>query len=107
MKRRTIPTDPAEAPEEDLRSRSDDRRDRVAREEALLRLAVALIGLPGKELLRVDLPESVLDVVMDARKVRPGAARNRIVRLVRAALRDMDADVLARTLERVPDRSGR
>ena len=87
--------------EEDLRSRTDLRRERKESEEALMRLAKALVDLPQRSLDRLALPESVLDVVVRARLVRDPAPRNRALRLVRIALRDGDSAAIAQALEEV------
>jgi ribosome-associated protein len=108
MPRRLIPTDPTADVEEDLTSRTDRRKERLAEEEALMSLAETLAGLSEQALARLDLPESVLDPVADARLVRSGAARNRALRLVRAALRDLEHAQLRRIRDAVPEpRRGR
>jgi ribosome-associated protein len=93
------PTD--EDGEEDLRSRTDARRERKESEEALMRLAKALVDLPQRSLDRLALPESVLDVVVRARLVRDPAPKNRALRLVRIALRDGDSEGITQALEEV------
>ncbi|HVW30167.1 MAG TPA: ribosome biogenesis factor YjgA [Polyangiaceae bacterium] len=89
--------------EEDLRSRSDARRERKASEEALMQLAKALVDLPERTLAKLALPESLLDVVVKARLVPGGGPKNRALRLVRIVLRDGDADAIARALRDVHD----
>jgi ribosomal 50S subunit-associated protein YjgA (DUF615 family) len=103
MPRRLIPTDPAQEPEEDLTSRTDRRKQRIAEEEALLRLGELLVSLSEQAVARVDLPEDVLTAVTDARLARSAAARNRAVRLVRSALRNLDDDALKRIRRAVPE----
>jgi ribosomal 50S subunit-associated protein YjgA (DUF615 family) len=103
MPRRLIPTDPDAQPEEDLTSRTDRRKQRIAEEEALLRLAELLVGLSEQAAARLDLPEEVRDPVADARLARSPAARNRAVRLVRSALRDLDEDALKRIRRAAPE----
>jgi ribosome-associated protein len=76
--------------EPDLRSRSDERRARLAREEALSRLAKDLVSLSDKQLHRLELEESLLDTVLDARAITSPAARNRQIRTVRGVLRAAD-----------------
>ena len=57
---------------------------------------------------RLNLPETVLDRVADARHVRSAPARNRALRLVRGALRDLDEEALQRLRKLVPhSRRGR
>jgi ribosomal 50S subunit-associated protein YjgA (DUF615 family) len=103
MPRRLIPTDPAQDPEEDLTSRTDRRKQRIAEEEALLRLGELLVGLSEQAVSRVGLPEDVLTAVTDARLARSAAARNRAVRLVRSALRNLDDDALKLIRRAVPE----
>lgn len=103
MARRLIPTDPSQEPEEDLTSRTDRRKQRIAEEEALLRLGELLVGLSEQAVARVELPEDVLTAVTDARLARSAAARNRAVRLVRSALRNLDDDALKRIRRAVPE----
>ena len=89
--------------DEDLRSRTDARRERKESEETLMRLAWALVELPERTLQRLQLPEGILDVVMRARLVKDGGPKNRALRLVRIVLRDGDADAIAQALREVHD----
>lgn len=82
-------------PEEDddepsTRSRSDDRRAQVVREEALVQLARDLVAQTARRLEQLELPEPVLDAVLDAQKIKSAPALNRQIRTVRAALRDVE-----------------
>lgn len=79
-----------DAPEPDLLSRSDARRAQRELEEALARLAKDLAEIRPRWLEQLDLPESVLDAVTDARAIQSPPAQNRQLRLVRTALRDAD-----------------
>jgi ribosome-associated protein len=101
--RRLIPTDPAADLEEDLTSRTDRRKERLAEEQALLTLAETLVDLSEQALSRLALPEEVLDPVADARLVRSAAAKNRSLRLVRAALRNLDESELRRIRQAAPE----
>jgi ribosome-associated protein len=87
--------------EEDLRSRSDARRERKESEEMLMQLAKALVELPERTLSKLSLPEDVLDVIVKARKVPGGGPKNRALRLVRIVLRDGDSQAIARALRDV------
>jgi ribosome-associated protein len=78
------------ADDRDTRSRSDSKRSREAVEEMLARLTDELVGVGQAKLQTLELPESVLDVVTDARAMKVGAARNRQLRLVRQKLREHD-----------------
>ncbi|HEX4337112.1 MAG TPA: ribosome biogenesis factor YjgA [Polyangiaceae bacterium] len=106
--RRELNGEPAPEEEEDLRSRSDARRERKQSEEALMNLAKALVELPARTLERLKLPEQVQDVVDRARLVPGGGPKNRALRLVRIALRDGDGVGIAQALEDVhaPPRKG-
>ncbi len=75
---------------EDVRSRTDARRARQVREEALVRLARDLVALSAARLQRLELDEALFDAVSDARAITSHSAKNRQVRAVRAALRDAD-----------------
>jgi ribosome-associated protein len=99
--------DPSDG-EEDLRSRSDARRERKESEEALMQLAKALVDLPERTLSKLSLPEDLLDVVVKARLVPGGGPKNRALRLVRIVLRDGDSASISRALRDVhePPRKG-
>ncbi|HMJ11698.1 MAG TPA: DUF615 domain-containing protein [Polyangiaceae bacterium] len=108
MPRRPIPTDPAAEPEQDLTSRTDKRKERIAEEEALLRLSELLVSLSESVTARLDLPEDLLAPIADTRLARSAAARNRSMRLVRSALRELDAETLRRIRSVLPEpRRGR
>lgn len=79
-----------EEPEQDLRSRGDERRARQEVETALARLSRDLVELSLGRLERLQLPEPIHDAVVDTRAIKSFAARNRALRLVRSALRDGD-----------------
>jgi len=83
--------DEVEAPEDDdLRSRTEERRARKTREEALARLARELVELRERHLEQLGLVEDTLDAIREARAIRSHIARNRQLRVVRSALRDAD-----------------
>jgi ribosomal 50S subunit-associated protein YjgA (DUF615 family) len=108
MPRRLIPTNSETEGDDDLTSRTDRRKERLAEEEALLQLAETLIGISEQAAAHLNLPETVLDPVADARLVRSAAARNRALRLVRGALRALDEEALRRLRKAVPEsRRGR
>jgi ribosomal 50S subunit-associated protein YjgA (DUF615 family) len=108
MPRRLIVTEPTAEAEEDLSSRTDRRKARIASEEALLRLGELLVGLSEQAAARLDLPEDMLEPVAEARRARSAPARNRALRLVRSALRNLDAEALQRIRAAVPEpRRGR
>lgn len=78
----------------DLRSRTDARKERLAREESLMRLSETLVSASPAVLDKLKLPESLMDAIRDTRAIRPGPARNRSMRLVRSALRDEDFEAI-------------
>lgn len=90
MTRATDTTGPEEDDAEDLRSRTDARKERLATEEALMKLSETLVSLGDAPLGKLALSEELMHVIRGAQAVRAGAARNRAVRLVRATLRGED-----------------
>jgi ribosome-associated protein len=56
-----------------------------------MQLGMSLVELSDRLLARLDLPEEVLDKVVSARAIRELAPRSRALRLVRIALRAVDA----------------
>jgi ribosomal 50S subunit-associated protein YjgA (DUF615 family) len=99
MKHKLYATDAP--PVEDPASRADVRRERVRYEEALLELAAQLTRLDPLDFEPLGLPDEVGDAVADARACKPGKPRNRALRNVRATLRVLDRDAVARTRERL------
>jgi ribosomal 50S subunit-associated protein YjgA (DUF615 family) len=87
--------------EDDLRSRTDARMERLAREDLLMRLSDALVSSSPAALAKLGLPESLFDAIRDTQSVRVGSARNRAIRLVRAALRSEDFDAIREKLTAV------
>ncbi len=85
----------------DLRSRSDARRERKNDEDRLASLARRLVDLSAAVTARLELPEPLVDVLQDARRIRSPAAMNRQLRLVRAHLRELDAEAIAERLTRL------
>ncbi len=96
-------TEPVEETEEYLRSRSDARTERKRAEDELMTLAADLVELNDRSLGRLDLPELVLRTVQDARAIKAMAARNRAMRLVRAALRDSDLALIRKRFRQMVD----
>lgn len=84
------PDAPSDEPEEEIASRGDAKRATRAREDALERLARNLAELTPARLERLELPEEVLDEVLSLQAIKAGPARNRQLRLVRSALREVD-----------------
>jgi ribosome-associated protein len=86
--RKLIDTTSPDAGDDVTTSRSDLKRARRAREDALSQLAAELSALDDKRLQRLELPESVLDAIHEVRRIESLRARARQLRVVRSALRD-------------------
>jgi ribosomal 50S subunit-associated protein YjgA (DUF615 family) len=99
MKRRLYSTDAL--PEEDPNSRADMRRKRQKEEAALLELAGQLVLLEELDVDRLDLPEEIRDAVATARSCRLGKPRTRALRLVRATLRGLETELVAKIRQRL------
>ncbi len=82
-----MPEERNDADEEDLTSRSDIKRARKTREDALAHLAKSLSELSEAKLAKLELPEDVFDSVLAAKAMRSHGARNRQLRIVRGQLR--------------------
>ena len=93
-------SDPALDPEdaEDLRSRTDDRKERLRSEQDLMELAERLVDLAERSLGKLELPEALIDAIRRARVIRSPPARKRALRVVRSALRDGDAPRIKKQL---------
>lgn len=89
----------------DLRSRTDARRERREAEERLLELANELVDLADRLREKLELPESVEEAVLEARRIKSIPARNRAVRTVRIALRDSEPERIRSALDRLLDPS--
>lgn len=87
-----LPPEPApdDGEADDYRSRSDTRSAQREIEDELARLSRELVELNERSLNRLELPELVLDAVLDARAIKSAPARNRQLRLVRSELRKND-----------------
>jgi ribosome-associated protein len=92
---------PPEDDERETRSRSDARRAEAAREEALVRLAKDLVAQSARRLEQLELPDPVLDSVLDAQKIKSHAALNRQIRTVRGALRDVEWWIIRARLDQL------
>ncbi len=89
---------------ESLRSRSDARRERMATEDILARLAKDIVTLSTRRLEQLELPEGVLEAVLVTRKITSAPARNRQLRVVRGALRDTNWGAIRRRMEELLER---
>lgn len=95
-----------EPEEEDLRSRTDLRKERLATEEGLMKLSEALVSSGDAVLDKLSLSQELTDAIRNAQRVRAGAARNRALRLVRATLRDDDFEAIRNRLGAVHGKGG-
>ncbi len=83
----------------DVRSRTSLKRERVNNENALKELVNELIDLNEGTYSSLEVPELVVDALLDARKIKSHGARERHLRLIRARLRDMDWVSLRRRID--------
>jgi ribosome-associated protein len=88
-----------ELDDRELTSRSDLRKERKEAENAFADLALALCGCSDKQFKRLDLPEALRHVVLEARSIESPPARDRALRLVRRELRNGGDEVARRQLE--------
>ncbi len=94
-----VATDPTAEEDEDLTSRTDVRNERKRSEEAWAEFAKTLTTISERLLLRMELPELVLRVVQDTRRITSPTAKARALRLVRQELRGLDLGLLRERLE--------
>jgi ribosome-associated protein len=85
--------------QQSLVSRSDLRRANRELEDTLARLSSELVELKPRLLEKLELPEVVLDTVLDTQAIASHTARNRQLKLVRAALRDADWSLIRARLD--------
>ncbi len=83
----------------DLTSRSDLRKQRKQAESAFAELARALCECTEKQFKRLELPELLSQVVLEARSIESPSAKDRALRLVRRELRNSAAETVRRQLE--------
>jgi ribosome-associated protein len=88
-----------DADDRDLRSRTDDKEERVAVEEGLSKLGAKLVDTKTAWLEKLDLPEPLLDAIYDAQKIKSPIAKNRQMRIVRRALRSADWQRIQKSLQ--------
>ena len=89
----------AEADDRDLRSRTDARLERKHSEADLADLAQAVVSVSDRQLALLELPEALLDAVLEARAIRSPRARDRALRVVRRELRAGDSAAVRARLE--------
>jgi len=74
------------------------RSERKRRAEALQKLGVRLIGLRHTQLLRLALPETLLDAILEAQSLRSRAALARQRQYIGRLMRDIDPLPIERAL---------
>lgn len=84
----------ADADDRELTSRTDRRREQLARETELKALAVKLVGLKPQKLPHLGLEEEVVNAILTAQAIKSPNAKNRQVSVVRQHLRELDADAV-------------
>jgi ribosome-associated protein len=90
---------PERESQQSLVSRTDLRRANRELEDTLARLSSELVELKPRLLEKLELPEVVLDTVLDTQAIASHTARNRQLKLVRAALRDADWSLIRARLD--------
>jgi ribosome-associated protein len=90
-----------EADDRDLTSRSDARRERKQSEAEWAELAETLVGLTARQLGRIELPDRVLEAVLEARRIVTPVARARSLRQVRRELRAGGGESIRTQLRRL------
>lgn len=88
-------------PDEDARSRSSLKRERVNNETALFELVQELLPLSEARWVAFGVPQLAIDKLLDARKIKSHSARDRHLRLIRSTLRDGDWSLIRRKLDRL------
>jgi ribosome-associated protein len=88
-----------DADDRDLRSRTDDKEERVAVEEGLSKLSAELVETKDAWLAKLDLSEPLLDAIHDAQKIKSAIAKNRQMRIVRRELRGSDWQKIQKALK--------
>jgi ribosome-associated protein len=83
----------------ELTSRSDLRKERKEAENAFAELALALCDCSDKQFKRLELPEALRNVILEARSIESPPARERALRLVRRELRNGGDEAARRQLE--------
>ncbi len=83
----------------ELTSRSDLRKERKESENAFTELALALCDCSDRQFKKLELPEALTNVVLEARSIESPPARDRALRLVRRELRNGGSEAARRQLE--------
>jgi len=94
----SLPPDP-EDDDAPRRSRTDDKKQRVATETALAELAARLLTASPRALAALELDDDALSAVADAKLIESPSARGRALRRVRSTLRGTDWLTVLRRLD--------
>ncbi|HOJ14302.1 MAG TPA: ribosome biogenesis factor YjgA [Deltaproteobacteria bacterium] len=89
----------AEAPGE-VKSKTRRKKEMLA----LQKLGVRLVGLPEAYLKTCGIPGELLDAVLAAKRIRSFQARRRQMQYIGVVMRGVDADLVARVIERFEKR---
>ncbi len=102
---RSAGSDEPDEAEEDLRSRTNLKRERRESEEALLALARDLVSLADRTLSKLELSDELFSTIGEARRIHEPSPHHRALRRVRIALRGVDAASIEKRLRRLRDPS--
>lgn len=91
------------ADDRNLVSRTEERRERQRIEAQWFTLATRLTTLKGAQLGRLALPDPVFEILDEIRVIESAPARTRAIKRLRAELRDMDLEFLARQIAALDD----
>ena len=86
---------------DERRSRSAEKAERVANETAMLKLIRGLLDLKVARLPQLNLSDDTLRALSAARKLDASAARDRAIKYVRSFLRQEDWETVLRNFERL------
>ncbi len=88
------------SPPDDPRQAEVSKTRRKAQMHALQDLGEALIALDQAKLMQLDLPERLVDAIIQARSIRAHEGRRRQMQYIGKLMRDIDPDPVREALER-------
>ena len=88
------------APPSDPRQAEVSKTRRKAQMHALQDLGEALIALDQAKLMQLDLPERLVDAIIQARSIRAHEGRRRQMQFIGKLMRDIDPDPVREAIER-------
>jgi ribosome-associated protein len=68
---------------------------------ALQAIGEELVALPGNRLANINLPDSLRDAILEARRINQRGARRRQLQYIGRLMRDVDADSIRKQLEEI------